>query len=90
MATRYPAEFRHRAVELARLREKPILRISQDLGIPDATLHGWLKQADIDEGHGDGLTRKRSSSPTSTGHLVARRGLSSRGRRIVPPATGGG
>jgi len=56
MATRYPAEFRRRAVELARLHEKPIARIADDLGISDATLHGWLKQADIDEGHGDGLT----------------------------------
>ena len=43
MATRYPPEFRHRAVELARLHEKPILRIAQDLGISAATLHGWLK-----------------------------------------------
>ncbi|RLT34727.1 MAG: hypothetical protein DWI59_05970, partial [Chloroflexi bacterium] len=41
---------------LARLHEKPILRIAQDLGISDATLHGWLKQADIDEGRADGLT----------------------------------
>lgn len=56
MATRYPAEFRRRAVELARLHEKPIARIADDLGISDATLHGWLKQADIDEGHADGLT----------------------------------
>jgi transposase-like protein len=43
-------------VELARLHEKPILRIAEDLGISDATLHGWLKQADIDEGRRDGLT----------------------------------
>lgn len=56
MATRYPPEFWHRAVELARQREKPILRIAQDLGTSDPTLHGWLKQADIDEGHVDGLT----------------------------------
>ena len=56
MATRYPPEFRQRAVELARQHEKPILRIAQDLGISDATLHGWLKQADIDEGRRDGLT----------------------------------
>ena len=56
MATRYPAEFRRRAVELARLHEKPIARIADDLGISDATLHGWLKQADIDEGRTDGLT----------------------------------
>lgn len=56
MATRYLPEFRRRAVELARLREKPILHIAQDLGISDATLHGWLKQADIDEGWTEGLT----------------------------------
>ena len=56
MATRYPPEFRRRAVELARLHEKPIAHIAADLGISDATLHGWLKQADIDEGRTEGLT----------------------------------
>lgn len=56
MATRYPPEFRRRAVELARLHEKPISHIASDLGISDATLHGWLKQADIDEGRTEGLT----------------------------------
>ena len=56
MATRYPAEFRQRAVELARLREKPITQLALDLGISDATLHAWLKQADIDEGRREGLT----------------------------------
>ena len=50
MSTRYPEEFRRRAVELARLREKPITHLAADLGISDATLHAWLKQADIDEG----------------------------------------
>jgi len=56
MATRYPPEFRRRAVELARLREKPITQLAADLGIADATLHAWLKQADIDEGRSKGLT----------------------------------
>ncbi len=56
MATRYPAEFRERAVELARLREKPIKQIATDLGISDATLHGWLKQTDSDGGRREGLT----------------------------------
>jgi transposase len=56
MATRYPAEFRQRAVELARLREKPIKQLATDLGISDQTLHNWLKQADIDAGRRDGLT----------------------------------
>jgi transposase-like protein len=56
MATRYPAEFRRRAVELARRREKPIAQLAADLGVSDASLHAWLKQADIDEGRTEGLT----------------------------------
>ena len=56
MATRYPAELRQRAVELARLREKPIKQLATDLGISGATLHGWLKQTNIDEGLREGLT----------------------------------
>ncbi len=45
-----------RAVELARLREKPIARIAADLGIAGSCLHRWLRQADVDEGHREGLT----------------------------------
>ena len=56
MATRYPEEFRRRAVELVRLRDRPITHIAEELRISDATLHGWLKQADIDEGRTVGLT----------------------------------
>ena len=56
MATRYPPEFRQRAVELARQREKPLRQLATDLGISDQTLHSWLKQADIDEGRREGLT----------------------------------
>ena len=56
MATRYPAEFRERAVELARLREKPVKEIAADLGISDQTLHNWMKQTDIDAGRREGLT----------------------------------
>jgi transposase-like protein len=54
--TRYPAEFRQRAVELARQREKPLRQLAGDLGVSDQTLHNWLKQADIDEGRREGLT----------------------------------
>jgi transposase len=56
MVTRYPEEFRRRAVELARLREKPVAQLAKDLGISEATLYAWLKQADIDEGRSEGLT----------------------------------
>jgi transposase len=52
----HPPEFRQRAVELARLREKPVARIAEDLGISDSCLRGWMKQADIDEGRREGLS----------------------------------
>ena len=49
-------EFRRRAVELARLREKPIVQIARDLGIAESGLRRWMKQADIDDGKQEGLT----------------------------------
>lgn len=53
----HPPEFRQRAVELARLREKPIAQIAADLGISDSCLRSWVAQADRDEGRrADGLT----------------------------------
>ena len=56
MAKGYPAEFRQRAVELARQHEKPLRQLASDLGISDQTLTNWAKQADIDEGKREGLT----------------------------------
>jgi transposase-like protein len=52
----HPPEFRQRAVELARLGDKPVAQIATDLGISDSCLRNWLRQADIDEGRRDGLT----------------------------------
>src|SRR5664280_2370491 len=46
----HPPEFRKRAIELARLREKPIAQIAADLGISESCLRNWLHQADVDEG----------------------------------------
>ena len=45
-----PPEFRRRAVELARLREKPIAQIARDLGVSESCLRRWMDQADVDEG----------------------------------------
>lgn len=50
MPRRHPPEFRQRAIELARSKEKPVAEIAEDLGISDSCLRGWMKQADIDEG----------------------------------------
>ena len=52
----HPPEFRQRAIELARLNEKPVTQIATDLGISDSCLRSWMKQADVDEGRRtDGL-----------------------------------
>ena len=49
-------EFRRRAVELARRREKPTAQIARDLGIAESGLRRWMAQADIDEGKKEGLS----------------------------------
>ena len=57
----YPPEFRQRAVELARLREKPFAKIAEDLGIAESCLRNWVKQADIDDGQRGGLSTDERS-----------------------------
>lgn len=52
----HPPEFRRRAVELARLGERPMSKIAEELGISDSCLRGWVKQADVDDGRKPGLT----------------------------------
>lgn len=52
----HPPEFRRRAVELARLREKPVAEIARDLGISDSCLRNWMAQADVDDGSRPGLS----------------------------------
>ena len=57
MPRAHPPEFRQRAVELARLREKPAAQIAKDLGISDSCLRGWMRQADIEDGRRPGVTQ---------------------------------
>lgn len=57
MPAAHPREFRQRAVELARMREKPVAQIAADLGISESCLRNWVTQADRDEGRrSDGLS----------------------------------
>jgi transposase len=56
MPAPHPPEFRRRAVELARLREKPIRETAMDLGISESCLRNWVQRADIDAGDKPGLT----------------------------------
>lgn len=51
-----PAEFRQRAVELARQGQQPIVQIAKDLGISQSCLRRWMSQADIDTGAKEGLS----------------------------------
>ena len=57
MPAAHPEEFRRRAVELARLREKPIAQVAKDIGISESCLRRWMGQADVEDGHKEGLTK---------------------------------
>lgn len=50
MPAPHPPEFRQRAVEVARLREKPIIEIAKNLGISESCLRNWVAQDDRDKG----------------------------------------
>lgn len=62
MPAPHPPEFRRRAVELAREvdeagdRVHPIATLARDLKISESCLRNWLAQADVDEGHREGLS----------------------------------
>jgi transposase len=49
----HPPEFRHRAVALARLGEKPVSAIAKELSISESCLRNWMAQADADDGNTD-------------------------------------
>ena len=56
MPAPHPPEFRRRAVELARLREKPVAEIAKDLGISESCLRNWMSRADVGDGLKEGLS----------------------------------
>lgn len=56
MPAPHPLEFRQRAVELARMGEKPVSAIAKDLGISESCLRNWMSRADVDEGLKEGLS----------------------------------
>jgi transposase len=66
----HPPEFRQRAVELARLREKPVAQIATDLGISDSCLRNWMAQADIDEGRREGLSSREREELVELGRVT--------------------
>ncbi|MEU0538215.1 transposase [Amycolatopsis tolypomycina] len=48
MPAPHPPEFRQRAVELARLGDKPVAALAKELGISESCLRNWMAQADAD------------------------------------------
>jgi len=50
MPAPHPAEFRQRAVALARTGDTPIARLARDLQISESCLRNWMAQADADDG----------------------------------------
>ena len=51
-----PAEFRKRAVDLAREGSKPVVQVARALGISESGLRRWMAQAAVDEGKREGLS----------------------------------
>jgi len=55
MAKAHLAEFRDDVVRVARKHDAPMNQIAKDFGISEATLHHWLKRADVEDGARPGL-----------------------------------
>lgn len=82
----YPAEFRRDVVAVARKHEAPLAQIAKNFGISEATLHNWLKKADIEDGVSPGLSEKETEFRSTafvrtlkshglTGSMGPRRGM---------------
>jgi len=56
MPAPHPAEFRADVVRVARKREATYAQIAKDFGISEATLHAWIKKADVEDGVRPGMT----------------------------------
>lgn len=48
--SKYPSEFRERAVAIAREAERPVAAVARDLGIHHETLPVWVRQDEADDG----------------------------------------
>ncbi len=48
--SKYPPEFRERAVRIARESDRPIAAVARDLGMHHETLRVWVRQDEADDG----------------------------------------
>ncbi|OUZ09128.1 transposase [Aeromicrobium sp. PE09-221] len=63
MPKSFPKEFREDVVRVARNRDSKttLEEVAKDFGIHAATLAGWLKKADVEEGVKPGMTEDQAS-----------------------------
>ncbi len=61
MAKQYPKEFRDDVVAVARSGQAPINQIAKDFGVSEASLHNWIKKADVEDGVRPGQTEAERS-----------------------------
>ena len=48
--SKYPPEFRERAIRIARESDRPISAVARDLGMHPETLRVWVRQDEADDG----------------------------------------
>lgn len=48
--SKYPPEFRERAIRITRESERPIAQMARDLGVHPETLRVWVRQDEADDG----------------------------------------
>lgn len=82
----HPAEFRRNVVAVARKHEAPLAQIAKDFGISEATLHNWLRKADIEDGIVPGTTRRRRKpKPAHPDRIWDATDRASSGLKIINP-----
>jgi len=69
----FPEEFRRDVVKVARNSKESRNNITADYGVSPATLSNWIRQADIEDGVRDGVTKEQAEDlrcqwPIQTAH----------------------
>ncbi len=52
----FSREFKRDAVDLVRSSGRTVAEVARDLDLTESALREWVRQADVDDGHRDGLT----------------------------------